>query len=567
MIPQRILALVVLALPLHASDWSNAGGNAGRNGLTLEVGPDAPTLQWSGGRSSIIAWQPVIEGSRVFLVRQTSFPPETTGSPVVCQDLDTGVELWATNLPANSGDWTSWIAGVNGGHVYASRSGNGASVSAKLYCLDASSGSVLWSTATLQNAGAYDGVVFAANGDPVVASFQNIWRFDHASGALVWSTNRVGSVSGNCGGAIGNAAVYVADAVVGGHAIKKFDLATGALLYQGPLMAGFTIQNTPMVGPDGSIYLSRVQNNAGVDFFFAFQDTGSALVQKWSVAAGYSYSSEFAVGPDGSVYHLAPSNEIHRLDPATGTTLASSGALAHDTWEPRLAVDALGRVFLSNGGFTNGMFYAFEADLSPRWSLVVPNINIGAPAIGRDGTLVVAGVGTNVKAYRTHGLGTSAFCAGDGLGGACPCANSGSVGRGCANSSIAEGARLVSSGTASLSNDTLVLNSTGELSSALSIFLQGTTSIAPVVFGDGLRCVGGTLKRLYTKNAAHGVASAPAAGDPSVSARSAALNDPLAAGSLRCLQTYYRDPNASYCPAPSGSTFNVSSGLLVTWLP
>ena len=562
-----ILALSILSLPTLASDWSNAGGNPGRNGLSLEVGPDAATLLWSGGRSSIIAWQPVIEGSRVFLVRQTSFPPESTGSPVVCQDLDTGAELWASNIPANSGDWTTWIAGVSGGHVYASRSGNGASVAAKLYCLDAATGSVVWASTVNQDAGAYDGVVFAPGGDPVVASFHTIWRFDHVSGAPVWSANRVGSVSGNCGAALGNGALFVADAVVGGHAIKKFDLATGAFLYQSPVMAGFTIQNTPMVGPDGTIYLSRVQNNAGVDFFFAFEDTGSALLQKWSVPAGYSYSSEFCVGPDGSVYHLAPGNEIHRLDPASGATLGTSGALAHDTWEPRLAVDALGRVFLSNGGFTNGMFFSFNADLSPRWSLAVPNINIGAPALGRDGTLVIAGVGTNVKAYRRHGIGTSAFCAGDGSSSACPCANSGSTGRGCANSAVGEGARLVASGSASLANDTLVLNSTGELPSVLSIFLQGTAQISPASFGDGLRCVGGNLKRLYTKNALHGVASAPGAGDPNVSTRSAALNDPLAAGATRFLQTYYRDPSASFCPAPTGGTFNVSCGLAVTWLP
>jgi hypothetical protein len=232
-----------------------------------------------------------------------------------------------------------------------------------------------------------------------------------------------------------------------------------------------------------------------------------------------------------------------------------------------MAVDALGRVFLSNGGFGNGMFFSFNADLSPRWSIAVPNINIGAPAIGRDGTLIVAGVGTNVKAYRTPNPGTSPICFGDGSSGACPCANSGGAGRGCANSANPAGARLAASGAPSLANDTLLLTSSGELPAALSIFLQGTTQIVPAVFGDGLRCVGGNLKRLYSKNAVAGVATAPQAGDPSVSARSAALNDPLLAGSVRYLQTYYRDPSTSFCPAPQGSTFNISSGLSVTWAP
>ena len=92
------IALVLVAQQaVLAADWNNSGGNQGRNGQTTEIGPDAPTVLWSGSRSSIIAWQPVIEGSRAFMVRQTSFPPETTGSPIVCQDLNTGAEKWSWN--------------------------------------------------------------------------------------------------------------------------------------------------------------------------------------------------------------------------------------------------------------------------------------------------------------------------------------------------------------------------------------------------------------------------------------------------------------------------------------
>ena len=39
------------------------------------LGPDTASILWSGGRPSIIAWQPVIEANRVFMVRQTGFPP------------------------------------------------------------------------------------------------------------------------------------------------------------------------------------------------------------------------------------------------------------------------------------------------------------------------------------------------------------------------------------------------------------------------------------------------------------------------------------------------------------
>lgn len=157
------------------------------------------------------------------------------------------------------------------------------------------------------------------------------------------------------------------------------------------------------------------------------------------------------------------------------------------------------------------------------------------------------------------------FCFGDGSTGACPCGNSGASGRGCENSAATGGALLAAAGTASIANDTLVLASSGELPTALSIFLQGSTAVAPLAFGDGLRCTGGALKRLYVHNASGGAISVPQPGDPSVSARSAALGDVLANGATRSYQTYYRDPQLGFCPSPAGNSWNISSGLSITW--
>jgi hypothetical protein len=168
-------------------------------------------------------------------------------------------------------------------------------------------------------------------------------------------------------------------------------------------MLGFTLQNTPLVAPDGTVYLSRTQNNVLTDFFYAFTDTGFALVQKWFVTAGWSTSSEFAVGLDGSPYMLAPGNVLQRLDPATGAVTATSVALSTlaGNITPRLAVDAAGKVYASNGGFSDGRVYCFTSGLDLLWSVAVGSVNIGAPCLGQDGTLVVAGVGTDVRAYRS----------------------------------------------------------------------------------------------------------------------------------------------------------------------
>lgn len=157
------------------------------------------------------------------------------------------------------------------------------------------------------------------------------------------------------------------------------------------------------------------------------------------------------------------------------------------------------------------------------------------------------------------------FCFGDGsLPVACPCANFGALGHGCQNSAQTGGAVLSTSGTTA--PDTLVLTATGELPSVLSIFLQGDAKLANgTPFGDGVRCAAGHLRRLYAKNASGGAVSAPQPGDPSISARSAALGDPIAPGSTRYYQTYYRDPNLGYCPAPQGDAWNVTNGVQVAW--
>jgi len=54
-----------------------------------------------------------------------------------------------------------------------------------------------------------------------------------------------------------------------------------------------------------------------------------------------------------------------------------------------------------------------------------------------------------------------------------------------------------------------------------------------VNYGDGLRCAAGTLKRLFVKTASGGMVTAPQGGDPSISARSSALGDPLFYGSFK----------------------------------
>ena len=164
-------------------------------------------------------------------------------------------------------------------------------------------------------------------------------------------------------------------------------------------------------------------------------------------------------------------------------------------------------------------------------------------------------------------FGAAAFCFGDGSSVACPCANNGATGRGCQNSAATGGALLSASGLPSLAADTLQFTCSGELSSALSILFQGDATQATIQMGDGLRCAGGHLRRMYMKSVVGGVVSAPALLDPSVSARSAALGDPIPANAIRLYHVYYRDSSAGFCRTPQGNAFNVSNAISILWAP
>lgn len=152
------------------------------------------------------------------------------------------------------------------------------------------------------------------------------------------------------------------------------------------------------------------------------------------------------------------------------------------------------------------------------------------------------------------------FCFGDGLdtthSAACPCANYGAAGHGCASSSNASGGLLTATG--STNPDTVVLHGSGMPMASLCIYLQGD-ALEDAVFGDGVRCAGGSLIRLLTKSNVAGASAFPEQGDVSISTRGQ-----VAPGSSvrRYYQTYYRNPAASFCPS---ATFNVTNGVIVDW--
>jgi hypothetical protein len=151
--------------------------------------------------------------------------------------------------------------------------------------------------------------------------------------------------------------------------------------------------------------------------------------------------------------------------------------------------------------------------------------------------------------------GTS-FCFGDGSQGACPCNNNAPAGSGggCLNS-FGTSAILRATGPARLLNDGLVLECS-QLTDGAALYFQGTAAVHSAVFGDGLRCVGGTLTRLAVQPSTAGLSSYPAPGDVRISVRGE-----VTVPGVRVYQTWYRNA-ATFC---TSAAFNMTNAISVVW--
>ncbi len=150
----------------------------------------------------------------------------------------------------------------------------------------------------------------------------------------------------------------------------------------------------------------------------------------------------------------------------------------------------------------------------------------------------------------------------------CPCGNTPTVsGVGCDNSSGTGGASLTATGIARLSYDTVVLFADNAVSATPGIVLQGSDLLPTgIVFGQGVRCLSGSLKRMYVKTAAGGSFTAPEPADPRLSVRSAALGHVITAGTHRYYGVYYRDPIV-LGSCPGWALWNITQQLDILWSP
>lgn len=112
---------------------------------------------------------------------------------------------------------------------------------------------------------------------------------------------------------------------------------------------------------------------------------------------------------------------------------------------------------------------------------------------------------------------------------------------------------MASSGVASFTLDDLTLSCSGLPATSHGIFFYGTASIDPgIPFGNGLRCVGGAIKRLSAVTVTGGVAS-------QLQHLGSSAYAGVQPGDTRYFQFWFRDVPAG------GALFNFSNGLRLTF--
>ena len=354
----------------------------------------------------------------------------------------------------------------------------------------------------------------------------------------------------------GNTDIFVRD-LSSGITVRASVDSTGAQALGGPcLYPSFSANGRYVVFKSDATNLVPGDTNGNSDIFVRDLLSGTTLrasVDSSGAQALGGVSDTASISADGR-YVAFGSNATNLVSSDTNT--------AEDVFLRDLSIGTTARVSVSSSGAQG-------------------NQGSSAPSVSADGRFVAfASDASTLVAGDTNGLGDifvhdhnaagfTGICA-PGVGGviACPCSNApGGPNRGCDNSSTTGGAILSASGLAYISMDSLVFSTSAEKPTATSIVMQGNSLAASgLVFGQGVRCVGGALKRLYTRTASGGSISAPniGAGDPTVSARSAALGDLIQAGQSRWYLVYYRDPVVlGGCPA--SSTFNATQTGQIVW--
>lgn len=380
-----LLAILIISGSATAQNWYTISGNNQKNGVTKMTGPiSVSSPYWSVNSTNSSVWgNSVYTWNNLFVTARITFSPSYLGK-IELRSLNDGSLIWEKTIADTS---IMYAVGFNEDAVYACDY-----KTKKLYALKISDGSVLWSVNSDMFPG-NTGICFAPNGDPIIFGK----RLSRKTGIPVWTNNYIIPVGPDGGYVVyGNTYYHWTGSIVTPKKLISIDINTGQTKYQSAELPGDGDQeNDLIIGPDGTIYISRDGGS-----LHAFTDNGSGFTQKWSLSPAVLVKS---FGPDNTLYcanvnYGTSSGKLMRVNGNTGQVIDS---VSSNIPAGYITVDNDSTVFVTTVEAGNGRYFAFTPDLlTIKWQLNVPyNYYSGCP-IGKDGVFITAGSGTQINAYK-----------------------------------------------------------------------------------------------------------------------------------------------------------------------
>jgi outer membrane protein assembly factor BamB len=284
--------------------------------------------------------------------------------------------MFRTGLLANSP-----AIGADGSVYFGSLDGN-------LYAVDPE-GAELWRVPLGQVSGvpalSAEGVIYSGVASPVEEMFYALRR----DGSVAWSYHLESLI-------VESSPVVGPDGIVY-LAASNPETGDGSVVALGPdggerwrYEVGSRLPFSPALGADGTLYVGAKNGN-----LYALNPDGSL---RWQASLG-AVSSSVAVGGEGTLY-VGTSSEYEALNPTDGGRVWTFSAEPQEKREVHFSspatIDTAGVLYV---GTREGELFAVNLDGSLRWRMFLPEggmILVG-PALGSEGTLYV-GAGSNLYA-------------------------------------------------------------------------------------------------------------------------------------------------------------------------
>jgi outer membrane protein assembly factor BamB len=327
-VPLLLLALsatvaLVAGTAAPADNWPNWRGPANDG-----TAAGAPPIEWAEGKN--VAWKtalpglgsatPIVWGNRIYVLSAVD-SAAGAGSidwVVIAYDVADGTEVWRhvarTQVPyagkQQSNSYASASAITDGAHIWAFFGSYG------LHCLDMD-GEVVWeldfgAMETRRSFG--EGASPALHGDAIVVVWDQepqswIGAFDKSSGDELWRVDRDEPTTWATPFIVefeGTTQVITA----GTNRVRSYDLADGALLWEGP---GLTLNSIPSpVYADGIVYLAAGYRGSAlmaVDLRTAAGKIDDTEAIRWRIERDTPYvPSPLLV--DDIIYYVKSNNAI-----------------------------------------------------------------------------------------------------------------------------------------------------------------------------------------------------------------------------------------------------------------